>query len=171
MFLVAIAGPLGSGKSTLARFISASFSDPKIIPFAYPLKKAAVDLGWDGKKDEKGRKLLQLLGTECGRECIDTDIWVKKWEESRSEAKGEGCNIVLADDMRFPNEMIHIQACRGVTIYLEGRHSYDTEEQMKHPSETALLNIDLGFDFLFDNSGPLDDMQTFAKTVVDYLYV
>lgn len=169
MFVVAIGGALGSGKSTLARLIIKSFSNPRIVPFAYPLKKAAVDLGWNGKKDKKGRKLLQLLGTEIGRECIDPDIWVNKWEAQRSKAKNDLRDILIADDMRFQNEIDLILRVRGTTIKIIGRDSYDDQEQRNHPSETGLANQ--YFDFVYDNAGTIDDMQVFAKTVVDYLNV
>ena len=169
MNVIGITGALGSGKSTLARLILQSFSNGKIIPFSYPLKKAAVDLGWNGKKDKDGRRLLQLLGTEIGRECIDEDIWVNKWEITRSEAK-EHCDIIIADDMRFPNEMDHVQYLRGITISIEGRDSYETLGQMHHASETGLVDRN-DFNFIFDNSCAIDDMQIFAKTVVDYLNV
>ena len=172
MFLVAICGPLGCGKSTLGRLIAAQFKNPKIIPFAYPLKMAAVDLGWDGKKDDKGRRLLQLLGTEIGRECIDENIWINKWEDARISCKADDADIVIADDCRFLNEVEHVQNCRGVLIRIEGRDSYENEEQMYHASETALLSLeDRDFNFVFDNAGPIDDMQGFAQTVVDYLNV
>lgn len=170
MNVIGIAGPIGSGKSTLARMILQSFKNGKVIPFAYPLKKAAVDLGWNGKKDENGRRLLQLLGTEIGRECIDKDIWVNKWEATRQYEKSEGSDIIIADDMRFPNEMDHVQYLRGITISIEGRDSYETLGQMHHASETGLVDRD-DFNFIFDNSCAIDDMQIFAKTVVDYLNV
>lgn len=169
MFVVAIAGPLGSGKSTLGRLISAHFPTCKILPFAYPLKKAAVDLGWDGKKNEKGRRLLQLLGTDLGRDCIDENIWVNKWEVQRSAAKGENVNIVIADDMRFQNEIDHILYLRGVTIKIIGRDAYTSEEQRNHPSELGIE--DRFFDFIWDNGGTLEDMESFSQTVVDYLNV
>ncbi|MEK0325789.1 MAG: hypothetical protein QQN63_08800 [Nitrosopumilus sp.] len=169
MFVLGIAGALGSGKSTLARMIITSFSNSTIMPFAYPLKKFAVDLGWDGKKNNKGRRLLQLIGTDCGRECIDEDIWINKWEVFRSEAKTNGKELFIGDDMRFKNEIDHILMLRGVTIKMVGRDSYTSEAQKNHPSEKGLDNKD--FDFVFDNAGTIDDMQVFAKTVVDYLNV
>lgn len=169
MYVVAIAGPLGSGKSTLGRLISAHYPTCKVLPFAYPLKQAAINIGWDGKKDAKGRRLLQLLGTELGRQCIDENIWVNKWEAQRSSAKGESVDIVIADDMRFQNEINHILYLRGITIKILGRDAYETEEQKDHASEKGLE--DKYFDFIWDNSGTLEDMETFAQTVVDYLNV
>lgn len=80
------------GVSGLARSGKDSFADALVRydsryvkdHFAGDLKRIASQLlGWDGQKDgtdvqsTKGRKLLQLLGTECGRQFCDT-IWIEK---------------------------------------------------------------------------------------------
>ncbi len=80
MHIIGIHGPLGGGKTFLANEIKDCFNGVVILPFAKLLKDFAFEMGWDGKKDPKGRRLLQLLGTECGRKCISQDIWVKHWE-------------------------------------------------------------------------------------------
>jgi len=50
----------------------------KVLHFAEPVKEIAKTcFGWDGKKDERGRRLLQLIGTEVGR-GYNPDIWVDK---------------------------------------------------------------------------------------------
>lgn len=48
--------------------------------------------------------LLQKLGTEWGREKIDTNVWViciQSWLKDQARL---GKELVLIDDMRFPNE-------------------------------------------------------------------
>ena len=86
--IIGIAGAAGAGKSTVAKTIVDVFGQThaKILPFAAPLKKFAIDLGWNGKKDKRGRRLLQLLGADCGRDCIDKDIWVKHWRNAARKA-------------------------------------------------------------------------------------
>ena len=74
--LFGIHGPAGSGKTTMAKGLIGALlnhddATHTILPFAKPVKDVARNMGWNGEKDEKGRRLLQLLGTECGRECID----------------------------------------------------------------------------------------------------
>lgn len=74
------------------------------LPFAGPLKEVAYFMGWNGQKDEKGRKLLQLLGTECGRRCIDENIWVNKWQAKALDFSQTDV-VLVADDLRFQNEL------------------------------------------------------------------
>lgn len=117
LHLVGIHGLAFSGKSTLATKLSIVLENKGYevlrLPFAQPLKKIAHEMGWNGKKDEKGRRLLQLLGTECMRECIDPDGWITLWMRHvkrqyrmLSEVPIGGLKglVVIADDMRFLNE-------------------------------------------------------------------
>lgn len=111
---IGLTGPMGSGKSTIAKMLSDMIYEEEgiassIIPFGRALKKMAKDLGWDGMKNEKGRKILQLLGTDICR-TINPDFWVKKWaEEVKAEFEfADVCRVdtavIIADDIRFQNE-------------------------------------------------------------------
>ena len=59
---------------------------PAIISLAAPIKELAEEyFSWDGKKDKKGRRLLQVLGTEAGREYNENlwvDIAIQRFEKS-----------------------------------------------------------------------------------------
>lgn len=114
--LIAIHGKMGSGKSTAAKFIQ-GITPCVIKPFAQPIKDIATLMGWDGNKDTKGRTLLQKLGTECGRECIHSNIWIDQWNGS---IENTGLyNTVIVDDLRFQNEyeeLIRIAQDTPVTL-------------------------------------------------------
>lgn len=127
MICIGIHGPDGSGKSTVAAIIEQHCMLKNVpvlvLPFAKPLKDYARMLGWNGEKDAKGRRLLRLLGTECGRECIDTDLWVKKWAKMANDFGQQYVDcVVISDDMRFFNEYIEIRKQPiSITIKLKGR--------------------------------------------------
>ncbi len=137
---IGIAGPMGSGKTTTARMICKSLSGiklPMIIPFAYPLKKVAEDLGWDGVKDERGRKLLQQVGTEVGR-AYDPELWVTKWAETLGDitrfvpdevksifSQDGGPVVVIADDVRFQNEADFIRHNAGMLIHITRKVGFE----------------------------------------------
>ena len=125
-YKIAITGRAGSGKSTFAKMLAEHLDSFTILPFAKPLKDIAYSMGWNGEKDDKGRRLLQLLGTECGRECINENIWVRKWQERAHEI---GAKFTIADDCRFDNEA---EICDFV-INLTGRQ--DDNCDSKHKSE------------------------------------
>ena len=105
--IIAIHGKMHSGKSTAAKYVR-KHNRAVVKPFAKPIKDFAYLLGWDGVKDTKGRRLLQLLGTEVGRECIRENLWVDKWQVSLGAAGQDA--IVICDDLRFQNEYEHLDA-------------------------------------------------------------
>lgn len=120
--IVGITGVAGSGKTTAAQvlvnqgWIKYSFADE--------LKRIAKDeFGWDGLKDEKGRRLLQVLGTEAGR-AYNENLWVERMQYRLSQAKVAGKNIVI-DDVRFNNEAQLIQDMGGFVIELSGHGYYN----------------------------------------------
>lgn len=105
--IIAIHGKMHSGKSTAAEYLKKELR-AVVKPFAKPIKDFAYLLGWDGAKDTKGRRLLQLLGTEVGRECIRETLWVDKWQASL-ESTGQHA-VIICDDLRFRNEYEHLDA-------------------------------------------------------------
>jgi hypothetical protein len=122
---IGLAGQMGSGKTTVAKTMLSILSGSVpacILPLAAPIKKIAVEMGWNGEKDDKGRRLLQLLGTECGRQCIDQDVWINKWHQDAQEIWekiGEPRRlIIIADDLRFANEALWILKHGGIVIHV-----------------------------------------------------
>lgn len=128
LIIFMIHGPMGSGKSTLSKLIveraKMTSKNAVILPFAKPLKDAATALGWNGKKDAKGRRLLQLLGTEIGRNCISKTIWTDKWQRAVADAELDN-EIVVCDDLRFLNEYdaakVFSLSRKVIAIKLKGR--------------------------------------------------
>lgn len=136
--IVGLTGRAGVGKSTHALALI-NYAEHHmgiqggIYPFAGPLKRIAMSMGWNGKKDEKGRRLLQILGTECGRECIGEDVWVNLWRD-----QVRGCPmgwVAVADDVRFDNEVEAIHALGGLVVQLRGDGYAMTPEAEQHVSE------------------------------------
>ena len=61
--IIMITGKAGCGKDTAFKIIKKYATGlVKRYAFADPLKNIAYEAGWDGIKDEKGRKLLVSLG-------------------------------------------------------------------------------------------------------------
>ena len=165
IFEVAYLGGAGSGKSTLAKKLAEHLKvEPKIISFAEPLKRIALQMGWDGKKDEKGRKLLQLLGTECGRDCVDLKIWLKHWVMSVFHSRD--FPLIVSDDMRFQNEIDLVKKVGGVTIKITGRNDI-SEARSAHASEDQAS--DDCFDFVLNNDGNLGKLDSMVSKVLGEL--
>ena len=93
--LIALTGYKGVGKSTVADILVDKFKFTK-MGFADPLKEMALMLdpivdelhgerlsdvvhreGWvEAKKNYEIRRILQVLGTECGRDILGKDVWI-----------------------------------------------------------------------------------------------
>lgn len=114
------------------------------------------------------RSLLQLLGTEAGRNIIHPDIWVNSLF---SEYK-PNCNWIITDN-RFPNETKSVKKEGGITIKIERdfnlRHpGYNSLEEVKqqnielykqltHYSETALDDYN-EWDHIIQNNGTIEEL-------------
>lgn len=117
-----------------------------IIPMAKKLKEVALSIGWNGVKDAKGRRLLQILGTEVMRECIDEDYHIKAWMQYAEEALLSGKRILICDDIRFPNELQFMQQQGAYMIHVIGEHGdntiHDHASEQSLPSYTPTVTID-----------------------------
>lgn len=143
--VIGLCGPAGSGKSEVAKILLLSLPvkwQGAVVSFAKPVKDIAFAMGWDGKKDERGRRMLQLLGTEVGR-GYDPDLWVRKWLATVSSLEavcpqGEHL-LIVADDVRFENEVQAIHRLSGqVWEVCRPGHEY----HFKHVSEQGVWGVD-----------------------------
>ena len=173
MRVIAIHGKMLSGKSTTAQYIQQSLK-AVVRPFAAPIKDFATQLGWDGEKGPKGRRLLQLLGTEVGRECISDTIWVDKWHEGLDDV---GSNVVIiCDDLRFQNEYEFLDSLDNVTlVHVIRPVDYTWGERLvawlsspwQHQSERGIdFNLDLQ-PIVIHNTGTLSQLHFEIDRLID----
>ena len=145
---VGITGKAGSGKSTAADFIKAQCHRSTvalIIPFAKRLKEMAKLAGWDGQKDEKGRKFLQDFGELFLR--YDDKYWVREWKTEADSMLQEvryykGFDapkdyLIIVDDVRYNNEAEEIIRLGGKVIMIYGRGGL-AKELGEHSSEQGI---------------------------------
>ena len=163
-YTIGIAGKAGAGKSTVGRFLRSMISESFVLPFADEVKNVAKYMGWDGKKNEKGRRLLQLLGTECGRMCINTDLWVTRWLDTAYRHSYTGRRIIIADDVRFENEAEIIRRF-GKVIHILGRN--DPTVDPTHASEIGIQTLE--DDSQIWNNSSFDNLFTRTKDLADGL--
>ena len=118
------------------------------------------------------RKLLQLLGTDAGRDIIHPNIWVNSLMsgykrtsfllDNGVKARGVKYPNWIVTDMRFPNELAAIKAKGGITIRIE-RPGMESHCGGQHPSETALDSAE--FDIVINNDGTLEDLIEKVKNL------
>jgi len=158
--IIGLSGKAQAGKDTFCEYlqkkhnesISPAHGDRHMIgriSFGDALKSLGREIfGWDGKKDAKGRRFLQVLGTEVGQ-VYDILFWVKRAWMQKPPLK---VNYIVTD-VRFPHEFDYIREQGGILIRIERTISPNalTGEAAEHPSETALDNHE--FDYCITNPG------------------
>lgn len=163
--LIGLSGYARSGKDTAAEllclnyeFNRLSFADPmrdamyKLNPLVDGTTRLADlvdDYGWDvAKSKDEARRLLQVFGTEVGREMFGQNFWI---DQVFKQVEGPGRFVVA--DVRFPNEADAIKA-RGGTVIRINRHNLSAVNG--HKSEHAMDNY--MFNHVIYNDGTLDDL-------------
>lgn len=128
--LVGIAGYAGSGKDTAADVLVELGWER--MAFAGALKDLASRIGWDGRKDDPGRRLLQDLGVGC-RDVLGADVWVNALMGSLPER-------AVIVDVRFPNEVAAIHDHGGLVVRVVRT---GVAPANGHVSEIALDHLEL----------------------------
>ncbi|MGL4998004.1 MAG: 5' nucleotidase, NT5C type [Cetobacterium sp.] len=121
----------------------------------------------EAKTNPEVRRLLQVLGTEVGREMIDENVWADiAYRNIESHLKA-GRSVVLTG-VRFQNEldMIHKFGNTGHSIFVT-RPDVEAEAGALggHTSETSLSAED--FQTVLDNSATIEDLQKKVNELLD----
>lgn len=139
-------GKAGVGKSFHAQVMSnilkeSGYSSTR-DSFAMGVKRAATSMGWDGKKDQKGRRLLQDVG-QTGRR-YDEDMWVRETFGRLEDAEEYPFDVVIIDDCRFRNEIAYVQKYEQLYECIPVRISAPEREILKGtPEYNEISELDL----------------------------
>lgn len=112
------------------------------------------------------RLLLQLLGTQCGREIIHPNIWVNALFSEYVSYHNSRVNIYtlpkwIISDVRFENEAKAIKERNGIII----RVNRNSENKDNHQSEIELDNYK-EFDYTIANIGFIKDLIEKVKAIM-----
>jgi len=96
------------------------------------------------------RKILQLLGTEGGRDVIHPNIWVNATLGDLTDK-----DQIIITDARFPNEVVGIKRKKGIVVKIIRPSVVSTSN---HPSETSLNNYK-DWDYTIINDSTLEELE------------
>lgn len=132
---IGLIGLAGAGKDTAAlALIERGWNR---VAFADALKVKALGMGWDGKKDERGRRLLCDLGM-AGR-AYDPHFWIH-----RTRMMVDGPPWVFTD-VRFRNEADFVRGLGGIIVrviragLVAGEHESEAG-QLATRSDRVIIN-------------------------------
>jgi hypothetical protein len=173
--IVMVSGRAGEGKTTFSEMCIDVLEKKDIMatvePFAQGVKDTARFMGWNGEKDDKGRRLLQQIGN-CGRE-YNENIWAERTIDGiNMDAGVNSFDVVFIDDWRFPNEgnevvktfsdVIKVRICRPDEF-----HTLNGSELYNDISETSLPDVETKYyGYIIDNIGNLNELQVMAEQFI-----
>lgn len=159
-----------SGKDTIAKglerygYTRVALADPiRSIAYAidpiiaadsygrlFRLQEYVDQVGWDDAKvsNSEVRRLLQVIGTEVGRDMLGSNVWVDLAEEKMAHP-----GFWVVTDVRFLNEVDMIRRLNGtlVKVIRPGVRSVN-----QHVSDKGLP--DHLFDHVIHNDGTIDEL-------------
>ncbi len=186
--LIGVHGPINGGKDTVANHIISKFgirrpsaenscnrfeSKYRRYAFAKPIKEACKILfGFTQDQIEdrvlketidpfwgfSPRKMMQLLGTEFGRDMLRKDIWIRRAElEVRNNLLNELGTIIT--DVRFENEAEWLRAQpNSMLIYLIVP-GLVRDEKYQHASEAGISKSESDKVIVNDKSLGINDLH------------
>ena len=163
--IIGLSGYARSGKDTVAELLCLNYQF-KRISFALPIRDAIYtlnpyldekirvsdeveDYGWDvAKSNPEMRRLLQVFGTEVGRNLFGENFWI-----DQAFKRADEYERVVFSDVRFPNEAHAIEQ-KGGEVWRINRHNHSAVNG--HASEHAMDNY--LFKHVIYNDRTLDEL-------------
>ena len=164
MKVICISAKAQHGKDTSALILKelyeAKGKKVLITHFADLLKYICKQyFNWDGNKNEKGRTLLQYIGTDVVG-TKNPAFWAE-FVVSILKLFEHDWDYVIIPDCRYPIEITTVGASFETHLLRIERPNFDnglTEAQKNHPSEVDMDNY--AFDAIIYNKGSLEDLKT-----------
>lgn len=189
MFVIGFCGLAKSGKDAAGSFAHGHGYDR--FAFADKLKEALYALnpaigikndqpvyvqalvnqiGWDqAKHHPEVRRLLQRLGTECGRQTISEDIWITAVHNAilHYDFRTDPFRAAITD-VRFPNEADYVRKNGGWVALVQrpGIEPLKDDKGRIHISEQHVLDGVLEPNYILSNNGSLEDLRSATENMI-----
>ena len=161
MKVIIINGPGGSGKDSFVKFCKELYGNVLSVSTVDYIKTIAKNyLGWNGQKDEKGRRLLSDLKDATSRynnlPNKSIDNFVKEWANAEH-------TLIFIHAREPENIQYFVDKYNAITVFVSKE-----ELTKKHYGNHADDNVfDYIYDWYIDNDGTLEDLKEKAKIFLD----
>lgn len=147
--VIIINGRGGVGKDTLCSFVGKKFKT-RVVSAITPIKKLAVDIGWDGTKDARSRKLLsELKRVVVEYNDYPTGYLTEKYREFlASDETILFMHIREIDEIKKIREVIPEEICATLLVTKEDVGSWG------NPSDDMVDQYE--YEYYYDNTMPKD---------------
>lgn len=180
--LIGLNGLAGAGKDTVADILvknhgykryafadavrdTALAIDPEVLTeHGYNrLTGVIANRGWDKAKREvpEVRRLLQVIGTEAGRQLLGVNVWV---DIIHNKLKADGWPDAVITDFRFPNEDEFITGMNGVTWEIRRPNNPDAIPAT-HASEQYRPDCK----YIITNDGNLNELESKVAGMLTFM--
>jgi hypothetical protein len=179
--LIGLAGQMRSGKTTVGDFLEQKYGFVH-LSFAAPIRRFVTGMclqlnptfnlerdknkpqSWAGGSTP--RQIMQLMGTEFGRQMIDPDIWVNHAMALATRHLLDGSSVVMSD-VRFANESKSIIE-HGGAVFQVVRPQSDSTQLTSHISEWGIPAEDVA-GFVYNHAGVAELEFTVSKMMKMFL--
>lgn len=158
MKIYVVNGYPGSGKTTFERMACKKLGGGRgfIYSTIDPIKEMANKIGWDGKKDAAGRRLLSDLKQAMNRYCNYT---MEQLEETINAIEATSKIVSIQDpvvfiDSREPDEIAAIKKLYNATTILIVR---DKPEELSNKSDSNVNGYK--YDLVIENTMGLKELE------------
>lgn len=178
--LIGLHGLARTGKDTAAAYLAAhyallsyAFADPLKAALANMFSLTGAHIEGDLKElplpaiGKSPRQLMQLLGTEWGRNLVHDQLWLLLAEQhianqlERDQTRYSG---IVIRDVRFENEAQWIRSHGGYVVHILRP---DAQQVATHSSEARLYIRD--HDAVIHNEGSIDQLHSELRSLMIYL--
>lgn len=157
--VIIINGRGGSGKSTFIKLCSEFNSNVIETSTVDIVKKIALEICWDGQKDERGRRFLSDLKDALERYNDLPNQYVEHLLVSYPD-------MIVFVNAREPRNIQYYKEKYGALTVLVKRPSTEDKVYGNHADDEA-ENYD--YDMIINNDGDLEHLRELAKTFMKYV--
>ena len=136
------------------------YGNPSEIIEHFRLQQIIDTDGWEMAKSAipEIRRLMQVMGTEAGRNILGTDIWV---DVVMRQIKENPDKKYVITDLRFHNELAALDQYGPDVLFVKVKRP-GVGPINDHPSDAGLADTE--FDVILENDGSLEELRD--KTLV-----